>query len=117
VQKCNLALAPSSMRIIVTFRSGADQEAAKAAGLSKAGAGSSPHNYTDADGNPSARAADFAVFAPDGTYITRGEDARYEQYGTIAVGLGMVWGGNWTVEADGCGPDADHVETPARLTA
>jgi hypothetical protein len=106
----NLALAPSSMKIIVTYCSSGDQAAAQAAGLSKAGPGASPHNCVDADGNPAARAVDFAVFDPSGNYITRGEDARYAQCGAIAVGLGMVWGGNWTPETDGCAADFDHCE-------
>ena len=51
---------------------------------------------------------DFGVFAPDGTYITRGQDARYEQAGQIGVDLGCVWGLN---ARDGwCEPDADHIE-------
>src|SRR5277367_5582379 len=110
LDQCNAALAPSSVRAIVTWRDAADQNAAEACGLSKAGAGQSPHNCTLADGTPAARALDFGVFGSDGTYITRGEDVRYEQAGQIAVSLGMVWGGNWTVETDGCGPDFDHVE-------
>jgi hypothetical protein len=110
VAKCNLALAPSSMKITVTYRSSADQAAVQAAGLSKAGPGASPHNCTDADGNPAARAVDFAVFDTSGNYVTRGDDVRYAQCGAVAVGLGMIWGGNWTRETDGCGPDPDHVE-------
>ena len=56
------------------------------------------------------RAMDFGVFAPDGTYITRGQDARYEQAGQIGVDLGCVWEGKWTPATDGCEPDADHVK-------
>jgi hypothetical protein len=120
---CNTQLAPSSMRVTVTWRSGADQEAAQAAGLSKAGPGQSPHNCVLADGTPTARAFDFAVFAPDGTYITRGADARYAQCGTIAKAVGqaqgvpVIWGGDWTPETDGCGPDYDHVEVADWKTA
>ena len=44
---------------------------AEACGPSKAGAGQSPYNYVDANGNPASRAMDFGVFDPDGTYITR----------------------------------------------
>lgn len=114
---CNAAIAPSSVRPIVTWRDAADQNAAEECGLSKAGAGESPHNCVDANGNPAARALDFGVFAPDGTYVTRGEDDRYAQCGTIAVGLGLVYGGNWTPETDGCDPDADHVEIAAWRSA
>jgi hypothetical protein len=103
-------------RQIVTFRSAADQDAAKAAGLSNAASGQSPHNCTAGDGAPAARAFDFAVFGPDGSYITRGQDARYEQCGKIAVAIGeaqdlpITWGGSWTPETDGCQPDYDHVQ-------
>jgi hypothetical protein len=116
IDSCNAQLAPSSMKAIVTFRSAADQGAAKAAGLSKAAAGQSPHNCFDDDGNPAARAFDFAVFGADGAYVTRGEDARYAQCGQIAVAVGnaqgmpITWGGCWTLESDRCEPDFDHIE-------
>ncbi len=110
LDRCNAALAPSSVRPIVTWRDAADQNQAEACGLSKAGAGASPHNCVDANGNPASLAMDFSVFAPDGAYITRGQDARYEQAGKIAVELELVYGGNWTIESDGCDPDWDHVE-------
>jgi hypothetical protein len=110
LEQCNAAIAPSSVRPIVTWRDAVDQNAAEECGLSKARAGQSPHNCTLSDGTPAARALDFGVFAPDGTYITRGEDARYDQCGQIAMSLGLVWGGNWSLETDGCEPDFDHVE-------
>jgi hypothetical protein len=123
VDSCNAQLAPSYMRVTVTYRSPADQNAAEACGKSKASAGQSPHDCVDADGNPMARAFDFAVFAPDGTYITRGADARYAQCGTIAKAVGqaqgmpVTFGGDWTPETDGCEPDFDHCEMTAWRTA
>jgi hypothetical protein len=110
ITRCNAALAPSSMRVTVTYRSGADQDAAKAAGLSKAAAGASPHNCTMPDGSPGARAVDFGVFGPDGSYVTDGSDPRYAQCGWIAVDMNMFWGGNWTLAVDNCEPDADHIQ-------
>jgi hypothetical protein len=117
IDQCNTAIAPSSMRPIVTWRDAADQNEAEACGLSKAGAGQSPHNCVDANGNPASRALDFGVFAPNGSYVTNGTDSRYAQCGAIAVGLGLVYGGDWTVATDGCGPDADHIEVKDWRTA
>ena len=43
-------------------------------------------------------------------------DARYEQCGVIAKAIGeamgvpVVWGGDWALEADGCKPDFDHIQ-------
>jgi hypothetical protein len=110
LDQCNASIAPSTVRQTVTWRSAADQNAAKAEGLSKAGAGQSPHNCTAPDGTPAARALDFAVFGPDGTYITDGTDSRYSACGAIAEGLGLTWGGVWNLAEDGSGPDYDHVE-------
>lgn len=106
-------------RITVTYRDAADQNQVEAEGLSNAGAGQSPHNCVDADGNPASRAIDFAIFK-DGTfsdYITNGSDPRYAQAGQIAIGLGMWWGGSWTKAVDGCGPDYDHIEMANWQTA
>lgn len=91
---------------IVTWRSPADQDKAKAAGLSKACAGQSPHNCCDADGNPASRAFDFGIFEDNGAYVTDGNDSRYAQAGNIGIKLGLNWGGNWHT------PDFDHLEMP-----
>lgn len=89
-------------RITVTWRSNAEQAAVKKKGLSKAGAGQSPHNCM-INGKPSSKAFDFALF--DKTrYITDGSDERYTQAGIIAETLGLLWGGRWRK------PDYDHVE-------
>lgn len=108
--KVNAAIAPSKAAIVVTWRDGAAQDAAHAAGLSKAGSGHSPHNVVTAAGFPASCAFDFAVFDPEGTYITDGHDLRYTTAGGVAVGMGLEWAGDWTVATDGCGPDYDHVE-------
>lgn len=81
-------------RLLVTYRSADDQNKAKAAGLSNASAGESPHNVCDADGNPASKAFDFGIF-DNGAYITNGSDDRYRQAGEIGKSLGLVYGGDW----------------------
>ena len=90
-------------KAIVTWRDGIAQDAAKAAGLSNAAAGESPHNCVDDNGNPSSKAFDFAIF-DNGQYIKDGSDSRYRQAGEIGKDLGLVWGGDWHH------PDFDHLE-------
>ena len=101
VKKCsNVGI---TIKAITTWRDGDEQNAAKACGLSNAGAGQSPHNYVNPNGVLCALAFDFGVF--DGpTYITDGKDNRYTQVGAIAKDMGLVWGGDWHH------PDYDHVE-------
>ena len=101
VTRCNAS--GLTCKITVTWRDPAAQDAAKAAGLSNAAAGQSPHNCVDANGNPASQAFDFALFSGE-TYITNGEDPRYKQAGMIAESLGLVWGGRWHH------PDFDHCE-------
>lgn len=90
---------------IVTWRSSVDQNAAKAQGLSKAGAGSSPHNCCNDDGSPNSKAFDFGVFEDDGKYVTDGKDPRYTQAAEIGKSLGLVWGGEFHSIFD-----PDHLE-------
>lgn len=99
----NTAIVPSTCRITVTWRSADAQGAAFDKGLSNAKAGQSPHNCT-LDGEPNAKAFDFAIFNPDGSYVTDGEDKRYSIAGHIAEGLGLIWGATFSK------PDYDHVE-------
>lgn len=94
-------------KILITWRSNADQEAAYNAGLSKCKAGEGKHNCM-IDGKPASRAFDFAVFDEDGNYITDGTDDWYADFGAIAVKNGLNWGGNWT----GGFKDWDHCELP-----
>jgi peptidoglycan L-alanyl-D-glutamate endopeptidase CwlK len=93
------------VKVIVTWRSPEEQNAAKANGLSKAGAGDSPHNCTDDEGVPASCAFDFAVFDDTGKYIKNGKDPRYAQAGAIAKSLGLVWGGDFHNFQD-----FDHIE-------
>lgn len=95
------------VRAIVTWRDPADQDAAKAEGLSKAGAGQSPHGICDAKGNPCSYAFDFGCFTAGGTYITDGKDPRYSEAGAIGKQLGLVWGGDFHSIFD-----PDHLELP-----
>lgn len=106
----NAAIAPSHLVITVTYRAAALQDAAKAAGLSKAGAGQSPHNVVDASGNPAARGFDFAVIDPVHGYIRDGNDYRYSVLGQVLMQVGLKWGGLWTMATDGTGPDYDHAQ-------
>jgi hypothetical protein len=110
--KVNGAIAPSIVRITDTWRAPAEQAAAFAAGLSKAGPGASPHNCCTPDGKPASRGFDFSVFGPDGAYVANGEDPRYAKAGAIAEAMGLTWGGAWREEADGCKPDYDHCQLP-----
>jgi peptidoglycan LD-endopeptidase CwlK len=104
IDHANAALAPSSVEITTTWRNSAAQQAAKVAGLSNAGAGASPHNCCLADGTPAARAFDFSVFNPDGSYVEDGSDPRYRTVGEIGKSLGLAWGGDWTLDHDHCEP-------------
>lgn len=92
------------VKIIVTWRSSADQDAAHAQGLSNAAAGDSPHNCCDDMGAPASRAFDFGIFTSGGVYVADGTDARYHEAAGIAKNLGLVWGGDWLH------PDWDHLE-------
>jgi len=94
-----------AVKVIVTWRDAANQNAAKAAGLSKACFGASPHNCCDDTGAPASKAFDFAVFDENACYITDGADTRYRQAGEIGKGLGLVWGGDWVHFKD-----FDHLE-------
>jgi hypothetical protein len=93
-----------SAKAIVTWRSAADQDAAKAAGLSEACAGESPHNVCEADGTPASMAFDFGIFEADGAYVQYGLDARYTQAAAIGTQLGLVSGNTFP------NPDYDHLE-------
>lgn len=101
LQKCHDA--GLAVKAIVTWRSGADQDAAKVNGLSNANAGQSPHNCCDVSGAPASKAFDFAVF-DKAQYIKDGTDPRYKKAGQIGEGLGLEWGGSWHK------PDYDHLQ-------
>ena len=86
--------------IICTWRSPAEQIQAYKAGKSKRIHG--PHNYVDANGNPSSRAFDFCVLVNGkitwSTSLDNDKDGTpdYEELGKIGEGLGLEWGGSWT---------------------
>lgn len=103
----NCAAVGLKTEIIVTWRNPADQNAAKAEGLSNAAAGQSPHNICDKNGNPASCAFDFGIFESDGSYVTDGTDPRYAQGGAIGKALGLVYGGDWLWP---CFKDYDHLE-------
>lgn len=90
--------------ITVTYRGAEAQNAAKAAGLSNASSGLSPHNCESPGGIPASRAFDYAIYADDGSYIKDGIHPRYTQAGQIGKDLGLSWGGDWHH------PDYDHLE-------
>lgn len=105
-----LALAPSTIEITTTWRSPMAQAQAFLDGKSKARAGQSPHECCTADGAPAARAFDFSIFNPDGSYVKDGKDPRYRQVGEIGKSLGLAWGGDWNMERDKVEPDWDHLQ-------
>lgn len=109
VEKC--ASAGIVVFLTATWRLPADQNAAAAGGASKATAGHSPHNHVDADGNPCSLAFDFGV-KKQGIYVKDGTDPYYAHAGAIGKGLGLSYGGDWTLKADGCKPDWDHLQMP-----
>lgn len=84
-----------AVRVTVTWRGDVEQNAAFARGLSKAKAGQSPHNCLTPDGQPAARAFDFACFDEHAKYITDGSDPHYRKAGEIGEKLGLVWGGHF----------------------
>jgi hypothetical protein len=102
----NAALAPSTVKITTTWRSDGEQQVAHDTGLSNAEPGQSPHECCLADGTPAARAFDWSVFNPDGSYVTDGIDPRYAKCGAIVEALGLVWGIHFPE------PDFDHAELP-----
>lgn len=99
----NAAIAPSICRITTTWRDAADQNHDKSCGLSKASFGGSPHNCT-LNGLPAAKAFDWSILNPDGSYVADGTDNRYSIAGHIAEGLGLEWGATFAK------PDYDHAQ-------
>ncbi len=82
-----------------TYRSSEDQDADYAQGRAKPGhiitnarGGESPHNTTDADGNPAACAFDFAIKNDDGTVDWDASDDDWQVAIRIGEGLGLVSG-------------------------
>lgn len=106
-------IAPSTVKVLETFRDEVGQNFVAETGKSKASFGNSPHNCTDTingENIPAARAFDFGVFDENKKYVSKGADDRYTKLGQLAVALGLEWGGNWTQEKDKCEPDYDHIQ-------
>ena len=107
------AIAPSTAKVIFTYRDPITQDALYAQGRTTPGkivtdltSTSSKHCFT-LDGVPAAKAFDIAVFNPDGSYVAYGDDLRYQHAGalwkvlsTTNINLGLVWGGDWTQPHD-----------------
>lgn len=94
LDECEWTVGKGLIRPAVTFRSMADQAAAKAAKLSQVSLGW--HQF--------GLAMDVAVLTPEGKYVTDGEDGRYTTFGMVAMKHGCIWGGSWTKS------DPDHCE-------
>lgn len=102
------AISPSTAYVTFTFRTPGVQNALYAQGRTKPGkivtkltSERSKHCYTLND-TPAAKAFDIAVIAPDGSYVSYGDDQRYKHagvlwkvLGTTYPDLGLVWGGDW----------------------
>ena len=82
------------IRPSVTFRSLADQAAAKAAGLSQLSIGF--HQF--------GLAMDVVFINANGQYVSDGADPRYAAFGRAVIAHGCTWGGQWTH------PDWDHCQ-------
>lgn len=85
-----------------TYRSNAEQDADYAKGrtspgqvITNARGGQSAHNCTDANGNPAAKAFDFAIRDDDGRLDWNPHDADWQAAIRIGKALGLVSGGDW----------------------
>jgi peptidoglycan LD-endopeptidase CwlK len=100
--------------IIQTYRSVEEQDADYQQGRSAPGpiitdaqGGSSPHNCVDANGNPAARAFDFALYAPGGHSLDWvASDTQWKTAIEIVESLGLVSGSTFPGKL--C--DNDHAE-------
>lgn len=88
--------------ITETYRSSAEQDADYAQGrtvpghiITNARGGQSPHNCTDADGNPAACAFDFAIQGEHGSLDWNAADAAWKTAISIGEGLGLISGSTW----------------------
>jgi peptidoglycan L-alanyl-D-glutamate endopeptidase CwlK len=103
------------VKITVTFRSKAEQDALYAQGRTAPGqivthspGGHSQHEFTLPDGTPASKAFDFSLYDEDGNYIDDGTDDWYADAGAIGKNLGLEWGGDWPDSKK----DWDHLELP-----
>lgn len=68
--------------------------------VTHAKAGSSPHEWTNKDGTPAARAFDIAVFDEKGV-IAWGRLDLFAKAGAIGKSVGLFWGGDFKSYTDG----------------
>lgn len=92
-----------SIEITETWRSPEREDELHAQGITKATGATCKHCFT-IDGKPASKAFDFLIRGEDGQPITDGLDDWYADAGDIIVGLGEIWGGDFTH------PDYDHAE-------
>jgi peptidoglycan L-alanyl-D-glutamate endopeptidase CwlK len=85
-----------------TYRSNAEQDIDYARGrtspgaiITNARAGQSPHNCTESDGTPAARAFDIYVLNADGTCNWNIASPIWHRVGEIGAALGLTWGGGF----------------------
>jgi peptidoglycan L-alanyl-D-glutamate endopeptidase CwlK len=109
------SLAGINVFITQTYRNEADQNADYAQGrttpghiITNAQYGQSPHNCVDADGNPTAKAFDFAIKSPTGELDWDATDAAWTKAIQIGESLGLVSGSTWRCSLK----DYPHFELP-----
>lgn len=68
--------------------------------VTKAKAGTSPHEWTNKDGTPAARAFDIAVFNEKGIIDWERKDL-FQKAGAIGKSVGLAWGGDFKSYFDG----------------
>jgi len=64
--------------------------------VTKAQAGSSPHECLNTQGAPASRAFDIAVKYPDGSLNWNAGTKDWLKAGSIGMSLGLDWGGSWS---------------------
>lgn len=96
------------------YRSEADQNADYACGrtapgkiITNAQYGESPHNCVDSNGNPAARAFDFAIMTASGCLDWNSAHPNWRRAIAIGEELGLVSGSHWHDPVD-----APHLELP-----
>jgi peptidoglycan L-alanyl-D-glutamate endopeptidase CwlK len=88
-----------------TYRSCADQNCDYAEGrtmpghiITNAQGGQSPHNCTNEDGTPGARAFDFAIMGKTGALDWNASDEDWQAAIRIGESLGLVSGSHWHIK-------------------
>lgn len=95
-----------NVRIIQTWRDPLYQDKLFAQGRTNPGSiitylkGSKSLHCFTIDGEPAAKAFDFACFDENHLYITNGANPAYALAGQIGMSIGLEWGGQWTTFKD-----------------